>query len=1041
MMNITEQHLIKQVFAAAYRHRHTIDEVFALTTCEYLELDQANQREFSRVTVAAIAPLQSTRLWLRFVTEVPAYYHGQTVVLQADLVGSALVYLNGCPVHGMDPCHNEIILSDAAQSGQQWSLMLEIARKIDFARLLTIPASDATTTPKKPLTYLTLAIRDSETWRLGHQLREALMLVDAMLTPISDNYRAAIAEIANAFLADKSVVAAEQASQRIHELVRIPGNDYQQPPARIFCFGHAHIDLAWLWPTRESRYKCGCSFATALHLLEHYPQFVFTQSSVPFYLWTQKYFPQLWTQIKQKVAQGRWEVSTGMWVESDTNLTSGESLVRQILWGKTFARENFAVEVDSLWLPDTFGFSANLPQLLQKAGIRYFATIKIAWNDTNVFPYHTFWWQAPDGSRVLAHIPPSGNYTSFLNLTNLLQSVDNYCQRLPATTQPLLLFPYGYGDGGGGPTSEMLENAEFYQQQLANIGVEQCQLSDALAAIAAKADDLPCWHGELYLEKHRGTYTTQAAIKQANRHAEVLFHDAEALATLAYIYGAPYPDDLLSQGWSHILTNQFHDILPGSSIAAVYEQARDEYHQSTKIGERVCAEATDFLMQQIAISGPGRALVVWNTLGWRRSSPVVDFQEQPCRIFDSNGTVIPGQWIEQQGRKAMLFCAEDIPALGYKVYYLTNSEPESPPAAFPAAVDHIENRFFRVQLDAKGHLASIYDKRYHREILAGPGNQYQMFADCPLQWDAWDIAADFAQSRQNIDSLHQIELVEAGPVRTVLRLQRPLGEKSSLSQDIILWEKLPRIDFIGEVDWYESRKMLKVGFPLAIVSDQVKAEIAFGHVARPTHSNTSWEKARYEFAAHKWVDFSQADYGVALFNDCKYGHDMVANHLRLTLLRSPKSPDPNADLGHHRFRYALWPHGGDLTHSDVIPAAYQFNFPLRGCHSDAHPGKWPQQMSFVEVNGAGVILETLKKAHRSDQIVWRLYESYGGNTHAVITTAFPMQESGISDLLECPLSVLPLPQSHRVELHLAPFSVETLLVTVNHIGGKRPMTL
>jgi alpha-mannosidase len=887
----------------------------------------------------------------------------------------SLLYVNGFPLQAIDGWHEQAWLSpELAASGKllvalhAWSGILGAPdrRRFKLAQLISIDET------AEQYCYLARTLLDSVRLLDQNDLRRVrlLELLEAsfrrvdFFKPRSENFYGSLSAAA-------SILDEGLASLRSKEL----------KPC-VTALGHSHIDMAWLWRLAHTRQKAARTFSTVLNLMRRYPEFQYMHSSPQLYKFLKDDYPEIYDQVKRRIAEGRWEITGGMWVEADTNLTGGESLIRQFLFGRRFIRDEFRQPTNILWLPDVFGYSAALPQIARKCGIRYFLTSKISWSQFNRFPYDTFRWRGIDGTEILTHFittpDPSSWYYTYngqLAPAQVKGIWDNYRQK---EVNDNLLLLFGWGDGGGGPTQEMLEAARALKDvpglPRLEIGSSEAYFAQLEARLEGRS--LPVWDGELYLEYHRGTYTSQGFIKRANRKAEILYHEAEWLSSLACTLGAAadYPREDLNRGWERILLNQFHDILPGSSIREVYDDCRRDYARIYRIGEEALGAARASLLSELQIDSP--SLVAFNSLSWDRSG-LVELSWDPAFVSGN----LPVQVIESDGEKKHLVELDAIPALGYAVVpYDGESEqeallPDEEDAIF-VTPDLLQNANYRIRLNKAGQIVSLYDRRSRREVLAEGerANVLLAFEDKPLNFDAWDIDIYYQDKQCELTDLVEAVVEETGPLRGVLRLSWRFGD-SLITQRLTIYRRSPRIDFRTQVDWHESQVLLKAAFPVAVRASRATYEVQFGSVERPTHWNTSWDYARFEVPAHKWADLSEGGCGVALLNDCKYGCDIKGSTMRLTLIKSGIDPDPTADQGEHYFTYSLLPHQGDWRQGGVVKEAYDLNYPLHAALiSSPTDGRLPSTARFVGLECDHAIIETVKKAEDSEAWIVRIYE-------------------------------------------------------------------
>lgn len=816
----------------------------------------------------------------------------------------------------------------------------------------------------------------------------------------------------------------------------------------IYAAGHAHIDVAWLWTLGQTRRKAERTFHTVLRLMEQFPDYQFTQSQPYLYDAVRQDQPELFAAIQEQVRNGRWEPTGGMWVEADCNISGGESLARQFLLGRTFFRRHFGPEAESpiLWLPDVFGYAWNLPQLIKEAGLDYFFTIKIGWNQYNRMPYDSFWWQGLDGTRVLTHFSPTpehegGGYASTYNAmadpAAVLGTWTNYQQKEQSQE---LLMAFGFGDGGGGPTREMLENIREMGCFPAAPRVRHAKALELFRTLEQTSGPaLPVWKGELYLEYHRGTYTTQSRNKRANRKSEFLLHNAEFIAAFAAVIGQAnigrdllvagyrYPHDRLRRAWELVCLNQFHDIIPGTSIAPVYAESQAQYAEVRRLAEGVLAEG---------LTAVAHALQADLLLVNPNSQPLTDL------LFVPAGAGLEPSPGVQPVAGGMLVHAAALPPYAIQPYngfaFQLHDLEVSP--------RHLENDFLRVEFNDAGDMTRIYDKENRREILP-PGavaNQFQAFEDRPQNWDAWDIDIYYDDRLWLAEPAEAITVVEAGPLRATLEIKRRILN-SSYTQRISLRHFSRRLDFDTRIHWQEKHILLKVAFPVDLLTPAASYEVQWGHVQRPTHRNTSWDWARFETAAQKWVDVSEGAYGVSLLNDCKYGHDVqdtapLGALVRLTLLRSPTLPDPTADQGEHHFCYSLLPHDGrSLT--QTITAAYALNNPPFVFHHASAPdaasaaaesppdalfGPPPYPYpSLLACSQDHVVIETIKQAEDGNGLIVRLYESQRRRGLVTLRAGFPLAAAWRANLLEENQASLAV-EANEVRFEIRPFQIITL---------------
>lgn len=797
----------------------------------------------------------------------------------------------------------------------------------------------------------------------------------------------------------------------------------------VSCVGHTHIDVAWLWRLKHTREKALRSFSSVLHMMDDFDDYTFFQSQPQLYKYLKHDHPELYEKIKTRVAEGRWEPDGGMWLEADCNISSGEALSRQFLYGIRFFEQEFGKTASCLWLPDVFGYSWALPQIMKQCNIHTFMTTKIGWNQFNTIPNDLFQWRGIDGSQVLTYFiqTPGGGpdslearsstYNGMLTPKTVLGSWKRFKNKELSNE---VLIAYGYGDGGGGPTLDMLKMRRAMDALPALPKVQNTRAGDFFRRlhqrVAAAGRPVPVWDGELYLEYHRGTYTSQGHNKRWNRLLEFELAEAEALCVMGALAGGGYPRQKLDNGWEIVLRNQFHDIIPGSSIREVYEDSDKEYLEA-------CADTADARNTAFhALTTPQEDAF---TLFSSASFPREDLTFLPAQgegVWMDGDTVLPAQrcaggyWVQAPlapfALKTVRFVADQTAAA------------VQTPFEIDAARGIAQTPLYTLHWDSQGRLTRIYDKRSRREVLAegGQGNRLEVYEDKPLDYENWDIDIFHTQKCEPVVLDAPAEVVEIGALRAVIRFHFSYRQ-SSFVQDMILYASSPRIDFDTTADWNETRRLLKVAFDTSVRTTKATYDIQYGHAERPTHSNTSWDMARFEVVAHKWADLSESNYGVSLLNNCKYGHSAKDGTLRLSLLKSGKFPDTQADMGAHAFTYALLPHAGQATDGGTIEQATMLNLPVRTAQGAARP------VSAVIATGTdALVIDAVKLAEDGKDIIVRMHECRGGSHDVQLTTGLAPSRIELCNILEQPLG-----QSYAADcwqVRFTPFEIKTFRIVL-----------
>ena len=935
--------------------------------------------------------------WFNFKGTVPEGVDEKDVVLLIDLSGEAYIAdENGCPIQGLTTVSSEFDYS-LGRPGKKVVHLLDIAkpgeRNIDIWADAGCNDLFGKYQDSGTLKEAHIAICNKEALQLYYDFE---VLYELMEQIPEDKARhmsilSALSDATNVLLQYKEEGIAKAREILARELNKKCGDE----SLSISAIGHAHIDLAWLWPIRETIRKGARTFSTVLRNMEKYPDYVFGASQPQLYQWMKDYYPELYEKIKARVQEGRWEPQGAMWVEADTNITGAESLVRQILYGKRFFKEEFGKDMKILWLPDVFGYTAALPQIMKKSGVDYFMTIKLSWSLINQFPHHTFIWKGIDGSEVLAHMPPEGTYNSSAAPRAIAKTEREFLDK-GVSDRALLLF--GIGDGGGGPGEEHLERLMREKNLNGLVPVTQEPALNFFKSIEKDRAKYKKWHGELYLERHQGTYTTQARNKRYNRKLEINLRELEFAAVLAYlISGKEYPQQKIEKIWKEMLLYQFHDILPGSSITRVYDESLARYAEFMKTTQKMIDDSYLSILDKIDAGNARNYVVAVNSLSWDR-----------C------------EWVKYEDK----WINVEVPALGYKVVDL-DSDVETPAIRIEQG-NVLENDKIRVVFADDGTIESVYDKENNREALdkGQRSNRLIVYED---HGDAWDFPIQYDEYPGSPLELVDYTNYVDGP--RIIRKNTYVYGKSRLTQEVVLTWGSKRIDFNTVVDWKEDNKMLRALFTVNAYSDHVTCDIQFGNIKRPTHQNTSWDMAKYEICAHKWVDISQGDYGVALLNDCKYGYKVWENNISLNLLRSPSYPDPKADRAVHEFTYSLYPHLGNYEEGRVVREGYELNVPLRLIKGnvDAAGPQLNKAASFIAIDADNVVVESIKKAEDSDSIIIRLYECHGKAVSAKLNFGFKVNNVELVDLMEQKVDSDAWNKDTN-ELKFKPFEINTIKI-------------
>ncbi|WP_307192393.1 alpha-mannosidase [Mesobacillus stamsii] len=967
-------------------------------------------------------------IWLQTKIKIPDYWKEHEIVGRFNFGRTgggnntgfeSMLFLNDSPYQGVDSNHEEVFFpSETAGTVLEMTFRLwsglsgggvpkQQEHKIKQAELAILdPATDDLFFTAKAVieTVKSFDKNNPDRTMLLTALDKTFRLID-WAKPGSDHFYDSISQ------AQSSLYSELQRFDKHH-------------PVTLRCIGHTHIDVAWLWRLKHTREKAARSFSTVLRLMEKYPEYIFLQTQPQLYDYIKSDYPQIYEQIKKRVEEGRWEAGGGMWLEADCNVTSGESLVRQLLFGTRFLKNEFGTECTYLWLPDVFGYSWALPQILRKSGIETFMTTKISWNQYNRIPHDTFIWRGMDGSEVVAHFvtTPDRTYSGDFNLERVQGIWNEYQDK--SLNQELLL-TYGWGDGGGGVNREMLEMRRRLNQLPGLPKLETGRADEYFKDLKDRVDQtdqyVHTWDGELYLEYHRGTYTSQAQIKRINRKLELMYRETEWLGVLSAIFHKKwyhYPQEELQEGWKIILRNQFHDIIPGSSIREVYEDSEMEYEEAEKLGREGWTKAADAILANDDKNG----YTIFNSSPWARKDlielPVKDNEQGAW--FDANGNKLKSVMIGDQ----WLVAIENIPAMGFaKIAFDENSTNLEIINPFVIEESEITTPYFKIAWNRKGQLTTIFDLQTNREVLSEgqKGNVFQVFEDKPMMFDAWDIDIYYQEKMREIIDLTSVQILEATALRVVVRFEWKYMD-SSVKQDMILYSDSRRIDFNTDVEWHEQHQLLKVAFPVEIRSTEATYDVQFGNVKRPTHWNTSWDYARFETVGHQWADLGERGYGISLLNDCKYGYDIKDNVIRLTLIKSATDPDYLQDQGSHTFIYSLLPHKGDWLEGNTVQQAWWLNNPV----TYAYGGPMESQFSLFYSNDEQIMIDAVKKSEDLDQVILRVHDFAGSRRTVEIRTDFSLKSWQECNLMEQVIGKQR--DGEVVRFEIKPYEIKTFLI-------------
>jgi alpha-mannosidase len=989
--------------------------------------------------------LTDTRIWFRFM----AYANGPM---------PQIIYFNGSRVALGDDLE-PIVLLDHAKPGQKVLIAVKLLQTVDQKRF-----HDAE-----------FKIDFAENRPNPDDLRKEFLSAALLVPSLSKNQQGDEATLEKSIEAVdlKALDAADQAKFDASLKNATSQLEALKPLLKSATFhltGNSHIDAAWLWPWTETVDVVKRTFSTALQLMNEYPDYTYTQSAAAYNEWMATKYPEINDEIKKRIKEGRWEVVGGMWVEPDLNMPDGEAQARSLLLGKRFYEKEYGVDVRIGWNPDSFGYNWQTPQIYKKSGVDYFVTQKMTWNDTNQLPFKLFWWESPDGSKVLTYFPHDYANNN-LNPVRLSADLQSARERSPGMTEMMDL--YGIGDHGGGPTRAVLDEGNHWAEPNKIVpnykfGTAQSYFSSVEKEIAPqsptwdyfsimkgyKAPDtpaegqiaIPTWKSELYFEYHRGVMTTQAQHKWNMRHSEEWALNAEKYASLAWLDGKAYPNYQLTDAWKTITFNDFHDLAAGSGIGIIYKEAQEQFDKTHLETDQISRESLQTIAARINTKAAGEVpVLVFNPLAWERSGPVEVSVQMPgaapngVSVLDAAGHVLPAVQLSADSKTnsyKLLVEAKNVPSMGYEVLHVV---PGVKPFASDLKVNGLtlENANVRVTVDkTTGCITSLFDKKANFETLASGacGNELQAFKDTPKDYDAWNIdpgTLDVPPTKLN--EADSVELVEKGPARASIKITRHWS-KSKFVQEIQLAANSDVVNVVNDFDWHEDHILLKAAFPLAVTSDKATYEIPYGSIERPTTRNNSWDKAQFEVPALRWADLNDGQHGFSLINNSKYGYDDAGNVLRLSLLRSPTWPDPVADRGHQHFTYALYPHAGDWKQALTVRHGYEYNYTLKAMQVAAHTGTLPLEHSFLTVKPENVVLTAMKKAEDSNALVLHMYEWAGKQANVEIALPAGATAATETNLMEKPQGSPLTVTGDHVTIPIHPY--EILAVRVDYPHGE-----
>lgn len=920
--------------------------------------------------------------------EIPKELDGERVELQFYVGGDSMVSVNGEPKQGLDPFRNSFLLTSKAKAGEKFNIEVEA---------YCFYAAAAEGMQKRTFECCTFSVIDKEISDIYWDFRVAanLLEINGISSELSDYVEAVFKDTIgyidlNITNRDEFVTKLKAGDEILKE--KIYKSEKFRSEGLIDLVAHSHLDIIYMWDYKEFIRKAGRTHATMLALMDEFPEFKFCQSQAVTYKEIKENFPQLFSRIKDYVKEGRWEIIGAMWVEPDCNLPSGESFVRQLLEGRKFFQKEFGITPKTVWLPDVFGNSYGMPQILAKSGIKYFVTHKpCVWNDTNKLNHHTFWWQGPDGSRVFAALSPS-HFVGTCEPNHIMLNWDNYTDKAKIGES---MYCYGWGDGGGGVSPDMIENAKRLSHIVGMPDTRIVNAEESLDAIydRASSKDLPVLQSDIYLEAHRSVSTIRTEIKKYNRKCERLLHDAELYGVMAERFGYEYNSKSIEEFSRMMLTNQFHDILPGTHVAEAYENIIKQYKKTVELGENLRNEALKVLARNVKFDKKsGKAIAVFNSASYAVTK-LVTLDGGNFVVEDDGGNLIATQKVcDLNGNETVKFTAKDIPAFGYKVFYIKDGKSNDGKCA-EFNNNTFENKFFKIVFAKNGDIESIYDKTNDREVLKGLGNKICLFEDNASSHDAWDIIPEHRDFEVDISG-GEIAEFENGPVMASVIYKKKFLN-SVFEQKIVVYNDIDRIDFETKADWNETHKILRTDFDFDVVTDKYTTNLAYATMERPVNAFNSYDEARFEVCAQDFIDMSEEGYGVSILSDVKSAYGVKGSRVSLALLKAPVSPDKTCDRGINEFTYSLYPHKGDWRDGNTVQ---KFGAAVNETIVMPLENEGILLPGMINCDCDNVIVETVKKSEDGEGIIVRVLEKYGRRSKVTIAL-----DIDVSNVKECNL--------------------------------------